>query len=371
MSSRLELLHSWTAQLQLLLPDVRVTRVRVLALFSLGLLWSETTALGRIAASLPCGVQHLSTERRLRRYLANRQVRVAPTWQPLLGALLTRLGQREVRLVFDPTPYQARWTLLMLTLVVGRRSLPIAWHIVPQQTEWAHPTWRYLERLGRRVNAAMPADTTVTLLADRGLTSAGLIDLCARLGWRYCLRLTAGPGAGVSVRHADGVIQPIWDLATSRRFRWTGTVAVFREAGWRKVELTIHRGASANEPWLLISDRPAGRARVTEYRQRCRCEAFYQDSKTRSWQLQASRITDRNRLNRLLLVLALAVWWATLLGQQVIRRGLRHRFDRTDRRDLSLIRLGRRWVRDLLEHHERPPLPFRYRRGRWQPTWAY
>ena len=114
MQPRLQLLHSWTAQLQALLPDLRITRLRVLALFVLGLVWAETTALGRLAAALPLPVQDSSTERRLRRWLANAQVPVATTWQPLLRALLARLGTCEVRLVFDPTPYREHWTILKI-----------------------------------------------------------------------------------------------------------------------------------------------------------------------------------------------------------------------------------------------------------------
>jgi hypothetical protein len=369
MQPRLKLLHSWTQQLHVMLPDLRITRVRVLALFSFGLVWAETTALGRIAATLPCTVQDLSTERRLRRFVANTGMPVVPTWQPLLGAILARLGQRELLVVFDPTPYRNDWTILMLSLVVGRRTLPIAWHIVPQQQTWGAPTWRYLDRLARRVEAALPPAATVTLLADRGLTSAGLIDLCVRHGWHFCLRLSAGARHGVHARLADGTICPVWDLVPGRGQRWDGMVAVYQAAGWRTVWLTLRWARGASEPWLLLSDRPAGPARVAEYRRRMHCEAFYQDTKSRGWQLEASHLTLRNRLNRLLLVLTLAAWWLTLLGQQVVRRGLRHHFDRRDRRDLSLLRLGRRWVSDLLDHGLLPPLPFHYQAGCWSLRW--
>jgi hypothetical protein len=368
MQPRLELLHTWTQQLHAIIPGLRLTRVRVLALFSLGLLWAETTALGRVAASLPLAVQDLSTERRLRRFLDNARVPVAPTWQPILTALLARLGQRELVVVFDPTPQQRDWTILMLSLVVGRRALPIAWHLVPQQRPWSQPTWRYLDRMAARVTATTPAGCRITLVADRGLTSAGLIDLCQRHGWHYCLRVNARPGHGVHARLADGALRPVWDLVPGRGGAWDGPVALFQAQGWRTGQLTI-RWPSGDEPWILFSDQPAGAARVREYRQRARCEAFYQDAKSRGWNLDACRIQSRNRLNRLLLVLALAAWWLTLLGQQVVRRGLRARFDRRDRRDLSLLRLGRRWVAALLEHEHLPPLPFRYHAGRWEVRW--
>jgi hypothetical protein len=371
MQTHLELLHSWTMQLHQLLPTVRVTRVRVLALLSLGLIWAESTSLPRIAAAVPVAVQDLSTERRLRRWLANRRVAVTPSWQIMLGAFLARLGQRDVLLVFDPTPVGGRQTLLMLGLVVHKRVLPIAWHVVADQGGWSHTIGRYLTRLCRRVQAVLPADTTVTLVVDRGLASADLIDLCRALGWHYVMRLSVDATQGVHVRHADGTIQPAWALVRGRGHRWSGAVETFKAAGWRPAQLTIVWPRRYDQPWLLLSDRAAGPARVREYRRRVQVEAGYQDVKRRGWHLAGSKVTDPSRLHRLLFALVLASWWCHLLGQQAMRRGQRRRFDRPNRRDLSVIRLGRRWLRALLEQQQLPPLPFRQQAGRWCCRWHY
>lgn len=371
MQTRLQLLHSWTCQLQSLLPQLRVTRVRVLALLSLGLLWAGGIPLGRVAAHLPLPVQDLSTERRFRRWLANRHVPVVPTWQAVLGALLARHGQRELLLVFDPTPYRDQATVLLLGLVVHKRVLPVAWHVVPGQTAWSHGTWPYLARLCRRVAAVLPADTQVTLLLDRGLVGAEVVDLCRTLGWDYVMRLSVDARQGVHVRLADGRVVPAWTLVAGPGARWHGPVDVFQRDGWRAAQLTIHWSRHYDQPWVLLSSRPAGLARVHEYRRRTQVEAFYQDCKSRGWNLEASKLGERNRLNRLLLALVLALWWCHLLGQQVIRRGLRQQFDRPTRRDLSVLRLGRRWMEWLLAHEHLPPLPFRQHAGHWSCRWCF
>ena len=89
-------------------------------------------------------------------------------------------------------------------------------------------------------------------------------------------------------------------------------------------------------------------------------EATYEDCKTRGWDIEASKVTALDRLDRLLLGLHIAFWWTTQLGLRVIRRGERARFDRRDRRDMSVVRLGRAWLEARLhEPKRRPPLPFR------------
>ncbi|MBX5446683.1 hypothetical protein [Sphaerobacter sp.] len=212
-----------------------------------------------------------------------------------------------------------------------RRVLPLAWHIVPGQTVWAHPTAAYLARLCQRVAAVLPPGVTVTLVVDRGLASAVVIDCCQRLGWHWLMRRNLDARQGVRIRLPDGTVCPAWAYVPGPGRRWAGPVAAFQTQGWYAAQLTIIWPVRYREPWVLLSDRPAGPARVREYRRRHQVEAVEQDCKTRGRNLEASKLTARNRLNRLLLALFLVLWWTHPLGQQVVRRGERRRFDRADR----------------------------------------
>lgn len=369
MPMRQQLLHRWTTQLQGLVPIARITRLRTWAQLSLGLLWCGQIALLKIAATVPGAATDPSRVRAFRRWLANPKVQVDRLWPPVLRPLLA--GRREVRLVFDPTPQAGHATLLLVGIVVHKRILPVAWRAVPQQTRWPERQIVLLRALCQLVAAALPAEAQVTLLADRGITSAAVIDLCRELGWQFVFRLTATKTQSATARLPDGTRCPVWSLVPPKGGHWYGTVALFQAAGWRTVQLTIVWPDVEDEPWLLLSDHPAGRARQRDYRCRVHCEATYLDSKSRGWRLEASKLTQLDRLDRFFLAFALALWWAELLGLRVIRSGRRHRFDRTDRRDLSLIRLGRRWLSDCLDHRRLPPLLFRFHAGRWSCRWSY
>jgi hypothetical protein len=369
MPTRRQLLHSWTTQLQGLVPIARITRLRTWAQLSLGLLWSGQIALLKIAATVPGPATDLSRVRDFRRWLANPAVDVGRLWTPVVRALLA--GRREVRLVFDPTPQAGHATLLIVGIVVHRRILPVAWRAVPQQRRWPARQIVLLRAMCQQLAGALPAGAQVTLVADRGITSAAVIDLCQELGWHFVLRLTATPTQSATVRLPAGTECPVWSLVPVRGGHWYGSVALFQAAGWRTVQLTIVWPLAEDEPWLLLSDLPPGRARQRDYRCRVHCEATYLDSKSRGWHLEASKVTQLDRFERLFLAFALALWWAELLGLRVIRSGRRRRFDRSDRRDLSLIRLGLRWLSDLLDQHRLPPLLFRLQAGRWICRWSY
>src|SRR5579875_2456966 len=214
MSTRAQLLQQWDQQLRQLLPAVRVTRVATLALLSLGLLWAGSVTLLKVASSLPLSAYDLSRVRRLRRWLANPAVAVGQLWPPLVTALLACRAGQELCLVYDPTPLADRLTVLVLGLVVHKRILPVAWHPMPQQTRWPVRQVTVLRRLTRQLARCLPTDCTVTLLADRGVTGADLLDLCHTRGWHFVLRVSASAGSSPTIRLADDTECPLWSLVT-------------------------------------------------------------------------------------------------------------------------------------------------------------
>jgi hypothetical protein len=364
-SRRMGVLHAWTAQLQQLLPGERITRVRVLALFALGMIWAGTARVNRTAAALPLGVRVPSTERRRRRFLRNRLVSVATLWDPLLPALLRPWAGGAVSLVFDPTPLGRDWTVLWIGIVVHRRVLPLAWCLVPQQEAWPEKLAELFPALVAPIAAALPPGCTVTLLGDRGVTGPTLIDTARDLGWEVVLRLNVGPKQAHRLRLEDGTEWRLWDWVETVGSGWSGPVQILKGAGWRTGFLTIHRDPEAKEWWILFSTQPGGRMRVRQYRKRSRVEATFADGKRRGWDLERSHVRDQARLERLLLVWHLALWWLHALGRHVIHRGDRARFDRTDRRDASVIRLGWSWLQHQLAADKPVPLLFRLTDAGW------
>lgn len=92
--------------------------------------------------------------------------------------------------------------------------------------------------------------------------------------------------------------------------------------------------------------------------------------KSRGWNLEDSLVSDRKRLDRLLLVLFLAIWWLSHLAASCMHHGQRDRLDRHDRRDKGIFRLGRLWLLDILRRAVNAGaivscLPFHKKNGRW------
>jgi hypothetical protein len=199
----------------------------------------------------------------------------------------------------------------------------------------------------------------VTLVADRGLVGPTLLDSARTYGWEVVVRLRNGPQEAGRVRLPDGSERRIVTLVTGPGQRWHSPARILKDAGWRDGWLTIWWARDAAEPWILCSTRPGGAARVREDRRRARIEATFQDWKRRGFRLEQSRVTDADRLERLLLVVSLAYWWLLGLGRQLIRRGQRPRHERADRRDLSQLHLGVRLLQQCVAAATPPPWLYR------------
>ena len=69
--------------------------------------------------------------------------------------------------------------------------------------------------------------------------------------------------------------------------------------------------------------------------------------KSRGWDWEESHVRRVDRVDRMLLVLFLMLWWLFHLGASCIHNGRRDRYDRHDRREKNVFRLGRLYLLDI------------------------
>jgi Transposase DDE domain len=350
MDASIVLWEQWQQQVKQVFEGMHGHQKKTLALVVIGIILASSAVLQRIAESLQlAGISEAkmpSIERRLARFVANERIVVSEVWKHFLSQVLPYWHGKSVRLVLDCTPCGDQATIVYLGLLVQSRVLPLMWRVMPLQEEWEEEQWLLV---GRMFDAVQPhlASCSCTLIADRGLTGAPLVKLCRDRQWHYLLRICKEH----TVRRKLGQRFSAW-TACGVVVHQTGQQWFGRVLCWQQETIDTYLSAvwdaDHREAWFLISDQPAGRRRVAEYALRMRVESTFQDAKSRGWDLEASLIADRERLNRLLLALFVAMWWVIHLAASCIHHGQRDRFDRHDRRDKGLFRLGCLWLKDIL-----------------------
>ena len=374
MDASVVLWENWQEQVKQLLEGIHGHQTKGLAFIVLGMVLSGSAVLQRVAESLQQhGISEAkmrSHERRLERFVGNSRISVPTIWKLFLAQVLVSFRDKPLMLVLDCTPIDDRACIVYVGLLVHSRVLPLAWRVMPGQEHWEERQWdlvaAMLDEIAEHLGAAQ-----WTLRADRGLSGMPLVKLCTQRHWHDLLRIAK---EHTFRRRLPGKKWSRWmaceQLVRKEGQRWFGRVQL-----WQDEPLDTYLSAvwepGHKEGWLLISDQSAGPVRVAQYAWRMRVEATFQDTKSRGWNLEASLIEDRARLNRLLLALFLAMWWVSHLAASCIHHGKRERFDRQDRRDKGLFRLGRLWLLDILRRTKnraalRWCLPFKKQANGWR-----
>ena len=93
-----------------------------------------------------------------------------------------------------------------------------------------------------------------------------------------------------------------------------------------------------------MSNLDPGLDRVWVYGQRFCCEQLFRDQKSGIFQLERSGLRCPKRIDRLLVVVAIAVLISALQGYAVSLAGERRRVDPHWKRGLSFARIGLHWI---------------------------
>jgi len=112
------------------------------------------------------------------------------------------------------------------------------------------------------------------------------------------------------------------------------------------LNLAMYWAPTAAEPWYLITTEPTCKRACSSYQKRFRIEEMFKDFKNngRGFGLELTGVRHADRLERLLLALALVYTWLLLWGAHVIATGHQKLVDNVRQPTLSLFQTGLRFV---------------------------
>jgi hypothetical protein len=295
--------------------------------------------------------------KRLSRLIHNQRIDVDLTVRAHAQFLVARLPRSGViRIALDWTS-EDKQHLLVASLVVGRRAIPLYWKAYESSSLKNH-THEYerelIETLFTQVFGP-GARSRLQLLADRGFGDVETIDLLERLGISYILRAKGNVKAEVG-----GQWRKLNTLRfrTNQRCRSVGRVN-YCERSPRRVYLTHARARDRNGSWgiwfLITNRRYRAQTACRDYGRRFGCEEGFRDSK-RMLGFAEAKITNIDAWSRMFLLVAIGLLVLTGIGRALLKdperltallRWVRSR--RRRRSELSLVRA----VTELLEHDER------------------
>jgi hypothetical protein len=290
-------------------PRLRKTVPRKLALAVGAMIEGRTPNTVELANLLPLPTERQDMrEQWLRRLLKNPLLVSPAVMEPLAREELAQAARhgQTVLLSLDRTDLGDRMAVLMVSVRAGDRALPLAWIA---EAGAANIGFEGQRKILDQVLAWLPMGAEVPLSADRFYPSVNPFDWLHARGWRYRSRLKgnllADPGHGDEVTTGE--------LAQGVKARYLAGVRLF--ASGVLTNLGILHEAGPPEPWIVAMECPPTRAAVLDYAARWGIEPMFSDFKGRGFELEDSQLEQADRLERLILIMALAMHWCVGVGR--------------------------------------------------------
>jgi hypothetical protein len=319
-------------------------------------------SLAELALYLPGDAEASSRVTRIRRWLKNPHVKAWALYSAVLKQVMKGWQKVDLMVVIDGTLlFGDRWQVFRLSFVHGCRAIPLWWVVVPGkglvQCE------RLTELFSQVALFLAPYVRSVTCLADRGFRDHDWAALCLQVGWNYRIRvarstyLTYRSGQRCRIDHL-GVRRGHILCLNDVRLTLTGQFLTHLSVAWSLGD-AIH----APELVAVISNQRAHPQRLDEYGLRMQIEESFRDDKSGGFDIDHTRLQHADRLERLLLAVALATVWCHELGEFVLQQGdaTRRIIDPGFERELSIFQLGLRWLKRCLAVMLHALPPFRAR----------
>jgi hypothetical protein len=329
-----------------LFDTVHAKRVESLANGAVGAMVAPRTAIHAIGAAYAAVAEILpkSAIKQVDRLLSNNGINVeelTPGWARFL------LGPRtEVILAMDWTDFDGddHTTLAVYVVTTHGRATPLAWKTVKKSSLGDGERTRHEHAMIDRLAMAIPAEISITLLADRGFGDQKLYQTLSLLGWDYVIRFR-----GCILVEVDGQTRTAaeWLPSSGRATKLVGARVTADRTEIGAVVLVHDK--RMKEAWCLATSfrSKTAAAIVKLYGRRFTIEETFRDQKDLRFGmgLQATHIRSATRRDRLLMLLAIAQTLLTLLGAASERAGMDKylKANTVKRRTHSLYRQGSYW----------------------------
>ena len=328
-------------------PQGNVARhLKTLAWLISGIVGSQRTHYRAIAKKAPDGNKVESRIKRFSRWVVNDRIDGETYFAPYALALVVSLATRPLAVVIDGSCVGRGCQALVISVVYGRRALPLGWLVVKggkgHLAEESHVT------LVEQVAELVPPGATTIFLGDGEFDGVRLQERIDELGWQYVCRTAKDivlTEAGEEFTGQELGLRPGQLIALPE--------VAFTRARYGPVQVVVWWAKDEAHPLFLVTNMELAAEACWWYKKRFRIETFFSDQKSRGFHLHKSHLDDPDRLATLMIAACLAYIWIVYLGQMAQQTGWDKVIHRTDRCDLSLFQLGL----DLLEHFLNEGLP--------------
>lgn len=295
-----------------MLPAIFKSPRKKLTIMIAALIEARSCNTMELAARLPIETERAASRYAwVERFLSTHTIDDMAVMAAMTRGLLPTLSAQGQTLIIsmDQTALDAGRAIAMMSARVGERALPVFWCV--RNTKGNIPIKDYLPLL-ERLKLCVPDGVKVMILADRFFGSPELVAACQHHGFSYRIRLKGN----LTLTHQGGELS-VNDMARLN-LHGLGDVDLCNSGVITNIGYVHDKGHA--EPWFIAMDAAPSRITTLDYGLRWSIEPMFADFKSRGFRFQDTHLQRPERISRLLLVLTIAMTWATANGQVVQKK---------------------------------------------------
>lgn len=309
--------------------DLHKSRLKCLCRLVFALLETRTVNLSRLSLCFSTEVKLESSYRRIQRFFSQLTF---PFDQLSLFIWNHFQGEESGALALDRTNWKFGKThinILMLSLCFDGYSVPLMWKVLRDKRGNSSQEERIL--LLQRFVSVIKPDHIPLLLADREFIGSKWLNWLDENYIHFIIRIRANQ----------------WVEHSPRRSQRAGSL--FRCEQWRQLRkprgikgAKVYIGGQklkTGDHLILISNLPLRSARL-HYSKRWGIEVLFGDLKKRGFNFEDTHITDPQRINNLVAVLALTYTWAILTSKWIAQTMKSIPIKKHGRKAKSVFKIG-------------------------------
>ena len=256
---------------------------------------------------LPRKIDEKSKERYINRVLSNKLIEPISVMNGFIPEIIEMSAShgKTVILMMDQSKISDGFECLMVSLRVAERAIPVAWKVI--ETKGAIG-FDLQEQLLLSVLKMIPDGVDILLAADRFYGTSALVQWCKKHRWQYRIRLKGN----LIFQHEGGDITPREAIEMG--------ISGLTNARFNKLDISTNIGIlwekenGHKEPWFIATDGSPSKYKILDYGMRWGIECMFSDFKSRGFSITKTKLKHADRIEKLILILTIALYWAVSTG---------------------------------------------------------
>jgi hypothetical protein len=307
-----------------------------------GLIKEGNSHLDSLGSVFPDDTDLASRSAKVKRFLKSKYTDCELLFFPFVKQIIAGLSSKqELVLAIDGTDLGKSCGALLVSLVLGKRSLPLIW-LVKEGNKGHFSSQEHVEVL-QQVASLLPPSISVTVLGDGEFDSIDLQEFIESTEWKYALRTAKN----TYIEDSKGDSYKIGELVPfdGMDFIWLENCS-FTKKKWGSVFCLVWHSPEYKDPIYLVSNIEWAKDIMDYYKKRWSIETLFADIKSRGFNIHKTRIKDPEMLHNLLIMIAIAFYLCMIIGvakDEIVER-LPKIFRKDRMNELSNFQIGRRII---------------------------